>query len=190
MLDDVIAAEGSGRLLISDDQTIRTLAADEFSAKASWLQPVLMKALNRGLLSREDYLRAVLHFIDCRLQFITVNSDLLSGSLKDAHGHALPESFSKLASRLGGAREDLASHLSVAFGAIQSVWRNDALSFTVRQAAVGELLENLRRDRPIEQIWALMREFLQFGQLTLRDNRFVDYVVDWLRFHFIPFPRR
>src|SRR4051812_970912 len=41
--DDIVAAQGSGRLLISDDQALRALAGTEFSTPSSWLQPVLMK---------------------------------------------------------------------------------------------------------------------------------------------------
>jgi hypothetical protein len=91
-----------------------------------------------------------------------------------------------LASRLGGARADLASHMKVAAGAITQLWNNEALPWVLRQAVVGRVLENLCRQRTLEHVHLIIRAFLLFNQQVLKDARFQSYIAGWIRGHFIP----
>ena len=98
----------------------------------------------------------------------------------------LPKDFSTLANRLGGAKADLASHVNVAVGAITQFWNNVSLPSTLRQAAVGYLLENLCRERTLEHVHLIIRSVLTFNQRILRDTEFQDYLARWIQGHFIP----
>jgi hypothetical protein len=48
-----------------------------------------------------------------------VDPAMVSGALTPATGPELPEDFLALASRLGGAKADLRSHLNVSFNAVR-----------------------------------------------------------------------
>jgi hypothetical protein len=57
--DDIRAAQGSGRIFLSEDQVLRAVAAAEFLVPSTWLQPVLM----RGVDNRQDHALAICHGI-------------------------------------------------------------------------------------------------------------------------------
>jgi len=185
-LDEARAAQGSERLFICEDQSLRLLSGAAFKVPTTWLQPVLMLAKDAGHISPQEYRKAVVYLIQARLDFISVDSQLLNLSLQLAISHDLPEDFLTIASRLGGAKADLGSHLRVAVGAIAVFWRNVSLSSTLRAAAVGRLLENLCRERNLDQVHLIIRAFLAFNERIIRDTGFEHYVAGWIRGHFIP----
>jgi hypothetical protein len=105
--------------------------------------------------------------------------------LKGANSHALPSSFRKLAGRLGGAKADLTSHISVAFELISPTWRDESLSPTLRQAIVGSLLENLIRDRNRSEVTAIIQTFDDLAVSVVKSENLRRYLRDWLQGHFI-----
>jgi hypothetical protein len=185
-LDEARAAQGASCLFICEDQALRLLAGAAFGVAATWLQPILMLARDGGHMSPEAYRTAITAMIDARLQFISVDPSMLKQSLDGTTSRELPEGFSKIASRLGGAKADLASHLSVSFGAIRQFWHNQALPSTLRQAAVGRLLENLCRERPLDQVHVILDSFVAFSRRVIDDRNFDSYIYGWVRGHFIP----
>jgi hypothetical protein len=184
-LDEIRAAEGSGRMLLSEDHILRGLARSEFGVKGVWLQPVLMEALGAKIITDEEYQRAVLALIDANEEFISVNGVMLYRSLRGLSGHVLPTEFLKLANRLGGPKADL-SHIGVALEAVQLTWRDRLLSVTLQQAMLGELLQNLTKDRTLEGTRAVLEGVAAVAKHELRDPQVVRYVGDWLRGHFLP----
>jgi tetratricopeptide (TPR) repeat protein len=187
-LDETRAAQSSNRLLLREDQLLRVLAQLKFGIGATWLQPVLMKAVSNDKMSKEAYLRAIVGLIDSRLVFISIDANLLVQALAGAEGASLPDDFLKLASRLGGQKADLQSHINVALRSVAETWFDTRFSPTLRQAVVGRLLENLSKERPPDHLTIIIEMFLQFGRNVLRDSSFIRYIRDWLRWHFIPVP--
>jgi hypothetical protein len=183
--DEARAASGSGRLFLSEDLPMRMLAQTEYGVGGCWLQPVLMKAVETRHMTNDEYLGAIVALIDANEEFISVSSSLLAYSLKAANSHALPSSFRKLAGRLGGAKADLTSHISVAFELIHRTWRDESLSPTLRQAIVGLLLENLVRDRNRSEVTAIMGTFDDFAASVEKSENLRRYLRDWLQGHFI-----
>ena len=181
-LDEVRAAEAADRLLLCEDRLLRGLAQLKFGLRTTWLQPVLMEAVEQRLMTRNEYLEAVVALIDCHLDFISVDSALIVESLHGARGHTLPPHFPKLAGRLGGRNADLLSHLGVALGAVAQFWRDMSLSPTLRAGAVGRILENLCRERSPATAHTILAEFFTaFGG----EPRLTSYLHDWMRWHFI-----
>jgi hypothetical protein len=178
-LDEIMAAQGSGRLLVCEDQLLRTFARLDFGVAGTWLQPVLMRALSKKVITEDEYRDAVVHMIDAGIDFISVTSELLVSAVTGTGGNAMPRAFERLASRLGGKKADMQSHFSVAVGAAIRVWTNDALSATLQQAILGHLLERLITDRSIEQIRVIVSSFVE------RRPEFAGYISGWLRGHFI-----
>lgn len=185
-LDEARAAQGSGRLFICEDHALRLLVVSALNIAATWLQPVLMLAKSEGHMSSEGYRNAMVSLIDSHLDFISVDGQLLVDALGSATSFELPKEFLTVTSRLGGAKADLASHIKVAGEAIAVFWRNLNLPMVVRQSAVGHLLEKLCRERSLEHVRLIIRVLLLFNRRILQDARFENYIVGWIRGHFIP----
>jgi tetratricopeptide (TPR) repeat protein len=182
-LDEVRAAEAADRLLLCEDRLLRGLAQQKFGLRTSWLQPVLMRALERKLMRNDAYLEAVVALIECRLDFVSVDSSLFVQSLRGVIGHVLPPAFEKLAARLGGPKAELRSHLRVAVGAIAQIWADTTLSPTLRAAAVGRILEHLCQGPSL----AILRLVLaQLFSAFSNDVALRSYFFAWMRGHFIP----
>jgi hypothetical protein len=136
-------------------------------------------------------MRWLIESADSRFEFISINSALLVRSLDGAQNHSLPSVFVKLVGRLGGAKADLRSHLNVALHTISHGWMNEKLSWTLRQALVGSLLENLAKERPPPHFRIILRAFAELGTAMQRNGdvqyaqAFFRYLDDWLRGHFI-----
>jgi len=183
--DDVLAASGSGRILLSEDLPLRMLAETEYGVRGCWLQVVLMVAIDHGHISKQEYADAIIALIDLNEEFISVGSDLLTYVLKGEKGHRLPDAFRKASACLGGPKADLPSHTAVAFGVIRRTWFDTSLSHTMRQGVIGSLLDGLIRDRSRQEIEAILRALDEFAQLVLKDNGVRRYLHDWRRGHFL-----
>src|ERR1700681_1508555 len=113
--DEIRAAEGADLLLLSEDLSLRGLAQHEFNVLGTWLQPVLMRALDKQMMTLDEYRAAIIGFIDSKFEFISVGTPLVVSSVRGTTGHALPKEFRTIASRLGGMKADIASHVGVAY---------------------------------------------------------------------------
>jgi hypothetical protein len=99
-LDEVRAASGSGRILLSEDFPMRTLAETDYGVPGCWLQTVLMVAIEKGFITDQEYFTATLALIDANEEFISVSSALLVYALTGANGPDLPPAFCKVTDRL------------------------------------------------------------------------------------------
>lgn len=178
-LDEIRAAQSSGRLLVCEDQILRTLGRVDFGVAGTWLQPILMRALANRVITDIEYRDSIVHLIDFGIEFISITPELLISAVADVRAQDLPLAFRRLASRLGGSKADLQSHLSVATRAAIRIWNDESLSFILRSAVLGHLLERLTADRSIEDIRAIVVSLAQ------RHPQFTDYIIGWLRGHFI-----
>lgn len=182
--DEVRAADGSGRMLLTEDHVLRTLAFSESGVRGAWLQPVLMNAADAGAIAEEKYVQAVLGLIDANEEFISISGKLLYRCLVGTSGHALPANFRKLASRLGGPKANT-THLAVALEAVASSWGDQSLSWTVQQAVLGQFLENLTKGRSLIEVQAIVGAVGSFGRRQMGNAEVEEYVRGWLRGHFI-----
>jgi tetratricopeptide (TPR) repeat protein len=173
--DELFAAQGTDRLFITEDRILRAVAESEFGLRTSWLQPVLMKAVDAQQLSKDEYAAAILHFTKSGFEFVSLQSWVLVWTLHDTQDISLPLDFLLIARRLGGAKADLASHIRVALETIRATWTKRNFVPILRQAIVGNLLENLTKERPISHTGIIMRAFSDFGIHVLHDRNFIDF---------------
>jgi hypothetical protein len=82
-LDELRAAQGSGRLLLCEDLLLRQMAFLDFRVPGTWLQPVLMRALSMKVITEDEYRNAVVQLIEAGLEFISVSPDLLVSSRRE-----------------------------------------------------------------------------------------------------------
>jgi hypothetical protein len=157
----------------------------DFRVAGTWLQPVLMRALSMKVITEDEYRNAVVQLVEAGLEFISVSPDLLVSSLRGANGLTLPPAFVKLASRLGGKKAELPSHVQVALNTTVRAWQDETLPWPLRQAVLGHLLERSITDRTPEEITGIMATFVQRDPWRGTDQSIAAYVMDWLRGHFI-----
>jgi transcription elongation GreA/GreB family factor len=184
-LDEIRAAEGAGLMLLSEDQALRGLSQADYVVPSAWLQPVLMRALDRNLLSEDEYRDAVVTMIESQFQFISISPQLLLSAVRGTNGHILPAAFEKLATKIGGKIADLQSHASVAYQTAVAVWNDRSLTDTAKQAVVGRLLERLIDERSPPEVRAIIYGWVQLENKRARNGSMITYIVGWLRGHFI-----
>jgi len=181
--DEIRAAEGAGLLLLSEDLLLRGLALFEFRVQGTWLQPVLMFALDHKMMTPDEYRAAIIGLIDAKFEFISVGAPLIVSSVFGTDGNALPREFEAIISRLGGNKADIASHLRVAYQSAVRIWEDESLSETIRQGAVGRLLERVVDERNPTEARAVLESWLVTE--SNRPGGMHHYITSWLRGHFI-----
>jgi tetratricopeptide (TPR) repeat protein len=184
-LDEIRAAEGAGLMLVSEDQALRSLGQADYVVPSTWLQPILMRALERNVMSEVEYRDAVVTMIESQFQFISISTQLLLSAVHGTIGHILPAAFEKLVAKIGGKIAELESHVSVAYRTAVAVWKDQSLTITVRQAVVGRLLERLVDERSPLEVRAIIYGWVQLENKRVRSGSMVTYIARWLRGHFI-----
>jgi tetratricopeptide (TPR) repeat protein len=184
-LDEIRAAEGAGLMLLSEDQSLRALGQADYVVPSAWLQPVLMRALERNAISESEYLDAVVAMIESQFQFISITSQLLLSAVRGTNGHILPSAFEKLATKIGGKVAELQSHVSVAYRTSVAVWNDQNLTYTVKQAVVGRLLERVIDERTAQEARGIIYEWVQLEHERAGSGSMIGYIVGWLRGHFV-----
>ncbi|HKJ73148.1 MAG TPA: hypothetical protein VKA19_03455 [Alphaproteobacteria bacterium] len=183
-VDDMLAAEGSGRVLLCEDQVYRALAGQSLGVRGSWLQPLLMLARDEYSLSSDEYNEALEAFVDLGDRYISIDSGLLLAAAQHAENPL--GRFGRVAAMLGGADADILSHIRVAVNFLGVRWseRPNEL-MTAKQTSI--LLENLIRGRSEwRDVVGLLRLLFQlrFGQNADLDR----HIMLWLQGHFlVPF---
>ena len=180
-IDDMLAAQGADRLLLCQDQAYRTLAAQSLGLKTSWLQPVLMAARDEGVLSRDEYLKAMSALIEFGDQSVAIDSGSLLAAASEEEES--PQRFDRIVDRLGGEQAEMLSHIGVAVDFLASIWseRPNELA-TARQT--GLVLENLLKGRPEwQRIIAILRRI--YRHTAGREERLDHYILGWLQGHFL-----
>jgi len=184
-LDEIRAAEGAGFILLSEDQSLRAMSQADYVVPGAWLQPVLMRAMEKNIISEEAYRDAVVTMIESQFQFISITPQLLLSAVRGTKGHILPAAFEKLAKKIGSKIADLQSHAFVAYRAAVAVWNDQSLTGTVKQAVVGRLLERLIDERSLPEVRVIIYGWVQLENKRVRSGSMITYIVGWLRGHFI-----
>lgn len=182
LFDDIFAASGAERLFLAEDLLTRQLAA-EMGAPGTWLQPVLMLARERDLISIPDYARSLCYLSEIGETFLSVDGGVLLAAHKlDVEaGEAAPgRHLGGVMSCIGGAKADARSHADAVAGFLAALWREGSLS-AQREPITGAALRQLLRERILDY-----REILQYLTWKLgRNGGLVEYLHGWRVGHFM-----
>ena len=180
--DDIFAASGSSRLLVSDDLFTRQ-AGNVLGVVSTSLQPVLMIARERGVLSPKDYARAISELIDMGQKSIGIDAAALMAAreldIDDGVNQVGPR-LTKAAKALGGPSCDPASHCSVTAEFIITIWGNEPLRLD-DYAVVSHVLSAVLRSRTGDYggMLQLIDRLLGGNEAARR------YLHEWARGHFL-----
>jgi tetratricopeptide (TPR) repeat protein len=176
--DPILAAHGSNRLLLCEDFIYRRLASSLKVSCNTWLQPVLLMARDRKILSTERFDDALFYMITAGFDFISIDSSVLLRAAQYEEGIR----FEKVAEALGGPDADMRSHISVASIFLREVWQQHDPPLKSK-AQTGKLIECLMRGRH-EQF----RNIAVLLSANVEKISFQNYLLDWLEGHlYLPF---
>lgn len=180
--DSVLAADGAKRILLCEDYPYRLVATHNIDLKTTWLQPVLMMARDKNILSPDKFDDVICYMLDRGFQFISVNAETLlrvSNLTTDMDS----KKFNKIAEALGGPSADMPSHIRVATDFFNAIWKEYDPPLN-RKAQTGKILECLTEGRR-KEITAIIKYIYMLNKSS---KTFSEYVLDWLKGHFyLPF---
>ena len=185
--DEVYAASSANRVLLVDDLFTRR-ASSLLHTPATWLQPVLMVALKRGILSLENYAKAITDLADIGQEFLSIDARSLFMALKldQASGQeAIGRRFKVAAKILGGKHADPGSHFSVAASFLDYLWSSHVIR-TFELTVTSYLLDQLLKGRTEDYSNILDALDYRFAHR----EAFRIYLREWAKGHFLEWPAR
>lgn len=179
-LDDIFAADGSDRVLISEDFYLRSWAEGLFDVRGVWVQALLFHLEEQNRISVEDVVRGTLqlqHLGEDALS--TSEGRLLAAAEMMGYGKISEDEFTNYSALLGQKGAAISSHVQVAEATIRGLWSFRSL-VAVRERATGIILRNLIRLQGAN--WRIVLDSVQ----TLNRNVYADqYIKDWRKGHFL-----
>jgi hypothetical protein len=143
--DEYLAAQEKNLLLVSEDYGYRTLGANELKLQTTWLQPVLMLALENNALDRETYDSALIGMLESRCAFISVDGAAIANTLRNVAAPPLPAKFGLLSGVLSSSEADFASNLKMALSALAGIWNSPEISSVTKTISTGAILDQLQK---------------------------------------------
>ncbi|MCZ4258917.1 hypothetical protein SAMN04488117_11773 [Celeribacter baekdonensis] len=179
--DDIFAADGSGRVLISDDFHLRNWAEGLFGVPGAWMQALLVHLEEQKRIPVEKVVRGTLELQYLGEDALSTNADrLLFAAEMMASGEITEDDFAKYSSLLGQKGAEIRSHVEVALATIRGLWTVGSLS-AVRAKATGIILRNLTRLQGADA-----RVVLDTIQTLNRNPSVGQYLQQWRVGHFLP----
>ncbi len=125
-VETMLVAAGDGRVLFSDDQWLRRLAAGELGVNGVWTQAILGQGLDSGSLEREQYNQAVISLVSAGYVHTGIDAQVLLAAARKAEWRpAWP--FDVVANALRGSNCDEQSAVRVAVEFIAVLWNEVVL---------------------------------------------------------------
>lgn len=84
-LDTILAAQGTGRILLTDDRAFRALAAEAVQIKGVWTQAALMSALSRQTVTPDDYCKASITLTEAGYFYTSLNAAIFRHAVGQSH---------------------------------------------------------------------------------------------------------
>lgn len=178
--DDIFAADGSQRILLSDDFYLRQWASDLFGVRSAWLQSLLFHLEEVGQLDTKLVVKSTIHLSEVGEEALSLNASrvvtafdmLSSGDLSD-------EEVDLFCSLIGQAGAEMKSHVPVAVSAIVEIWSRSPLIVN-REKAISIILRKLLRNQT-----ASYKPLLQAIRRSVRNSEIADYIYSWQKGHFL-----
>lgn len=182
-VDTIYAAQDEDFCLLSDDLRLRGVAHIGWSIESIWIQPVLMSALERGLMDHRRYIEIITQYIRRGFEFISVDSNFFF-ILAEFSSFKVDDEFRAACSTLGHPDIDVRSGVKVALGGLTKIWStcrdvasNDAYLYT--------FLNGLTCDGASKNTEAIV-QFLYKNPLGVAPaHRFKTAIKRWVQGHFL-----
>lgn len=179
-LDDVLAADGSKRVLISEDFHLRQWGAELFSIEGAWIQELLFYLQTLGLITSVEVIKGTINLLDAGEQHLSISPERLWAAAGMKKDNDISENeFELICSLIGQEGADLESHARVAISAIHGLWNIDELS-SVKHMATSTILRKLTRMKGVSY-----QRLLETIVDVFDDPRIREYIIGWQKGHFL-----
>lgn len=182
--DDVFAASGAGRMLLVDDLFTRQMAG-LLDVSGTSLQPVLMVARERRLISQVQYARALTNLIEIGQTSISIDAATLQAARQidvEAGTIGVGPRFRAALKPLGGRNADLMSHSGVAIEYLRAIWSHSSSDIADLNATSHVLRALLKERTDYKTILNVVYTHM------LGRRGFTTYLHEWARGHFLNWP--
>jgi len=191
--DTLLAAQGSNRLLISNDQHFRQFSKMVKNVNSVWLQPILLDAVAKERIGNREYADCIEYLVCTNHSYVTVNEEVLI-NLAEKYDWYISNAFEQVADILRNNRSSLSSSVNVAGKFLVRLW-GLPISLTKKERITFHILDILTRSR-CNDLVDIVQYLLEVGKLiypglgivdrTLNNALlFVDAVKGWCQGHFI-----
>ena len=141
--DDIFAADGTDRLLLSEDYHLRSWASALFGVKGAWIQAMMFHLEGTGHLTIQEAIKCTLQLQELGEDALSTNAARILMAAEMLSRHELSkEEFEKYCSLLGQCGADMPSHIEVAVAAMQGLWKME-LDSGIRGKVTSVILRNL-----------------------------------------------
>jgi tetratricopeptide (TPR) repeat protein len=181
--DPVVAADGSGLLLLSDDMELRNWAGTAFGVSATWLQPVLVVARHEGKLSQEKYFEAINTLTLSGHSYTSLEPGALVHQARKSE-FDVTDNLRRLLEAVGGPTSDLRSNCKVVAEFLDLVMQECTDDLKVMRIA-SHAFESMAKGRIADQREIVAR-ILQ--HITTRPEWMGEHGLAWLIGHSIGMP--
>ena len=179
-LDDILAADGSKRVLISEDFHLRQWGAELFSVEGAWIQELLFHLQTLGLITSGEVIKGTISLLDAGEQHLSISPERLWAAAGMKKGDEISQTeFELICSLIGQEGADLESHAQVAIWAIHGLWNNPQL-LPVKHVATSTILRNLTRIKGVRY-----QKLLKYIANFFEDPALKAYVLSWQKGHFL-----
>jgi len=179
-LDDILAVEGTERILLCEDHRYRLIGSQFLGLQATWLQPVMMEAKKQGDLSPSDYNEATVSLVTAGHKFTSIDAELLLFATQGSDESSV-QRFSRVAETLGGPSADIKSHIAVAVTFLSTIWKEPHPPLA-HVSASGKIVEQLIKGRSSE--WEKILGIL-LRVVVSPNSGFQQFLQGWLQGHFL-----
>ncbi len=117
----VAAASGTGMLVYSDDLALRLVARNGHKVQSFWSQTLLQDLRDKGLISPDEYHRAVVQLIEFGFHFVSVSQADLVWVIRESAWTPSPR-VARVVATLAGPDCTLNDAVNVALDVLHEIW--------------------------------------------------------------------
>ncbi|WP_417613403.1 PIN domain-containing protein [Owenweeksia hongkongensis] len=178
-IDDLFAADGSYRILISDDFHLRQWGQAIFGISSAWMQAVLFYLQSAEKISLEKLTEGTILLCSIGQQFLSVNPQcIVTAAELWSEGKISQWEFETIATTIGQRGANMDTHIPIAALTIEAIWVNKSLR-SVRMRAASILLYSITRLQDANSLIVLNRI-----QRLVTWEEIQTYISQWRRGHF------
>lgn len=182
--DCIYASSQGNTLFLSDDMRLRDFAKIGWGVDGLWIQPVLIEAKERGIISGDAYADTVSKYVNSGFEFISIDADVLR-SLGDSKGYD-SDSVLKALTTIGRPNSDIKSSLFVIREYLENCWRADSLLepkiLIVYSTLNAVTLQCTNKNTRLIVLWLVSRSSNIAGSLA---PKFMSALQLWCAGHFL-----
>ncbi|QBD82778.1 tetratricopeptide repeat protein [Ktedonosporobacter rubrisoli] len=120
-IDSILLAKQEKRILVSEDERLRSFAKGSYTVHGAWTQPIARQLLSRGKIEKERYQKLVIKLINSNHHYISIEAETLEEAAKQSSWRP-DRQFEKVAGILSGGKTDDFSAIDVAINFIYKLY--------------------------------------------------------------------